>query len=62
MKKHTLMKKTHCHDGNTLRKGYLVQSGPKKSFWCDQNKSVWEILKYLLMESFSLYIHIFSSS
>jgi hypothetical protein len=34
-----------------------IQGGPKRSLWC-----VWEILKYFLMESFSLYIHILSRS
>ena len=39
-----------------------IQGDPKKSLWCDLEGSVWQILKCFLMESFSLYIHIFSRS
>ena len=36
------------------------QGGPKKVSDVISRKSAWEILKYFLMECFSLYIHIFS--
>ena len=41
---------------------HFIQGGPKKVYDVVQRKSVWEILKYFLMESFSLYIYIFSRS
>ena len=40
----------------------IIQGGPKKSLGCVLEESVCEIRKYFLMESFSLYIHIFSRS
>ena len=40
-----------------------IQGGPKKSLCMMWSRGkVWEILKYFLMEPFSLYIHIFSRS
>ena len=40
----------------------IIQGGPKKVYDVIKRKGVCEILKYFLMESFSLYIHIFSRS
>ena len=41
---------------------YNIQGGPKKSLWCDLEEKCFEIQKCFSMESFSLYIHIFSRS
>ena len=34
---------------------WIYTGWSKKNLWCDLEESVWEILKYFFMESFSLY-------
>ena len=45
-----------------FNKTIIIQGGPKKNYDVIQRKSVREILKKILTESSSLYIHIFSKS